>query len=305
MKTICIFFILLSALFAKGTLAGKQINNKATINVNIGGTTYNIHSNVDKFVVDQIVDINLKWQDDKAIDVAASEKQRVLTFILKNEGNGKDNINLFNEHNKTSAFTPENRKIYIDKNGDGIFSKEDELASKVELNADQSAILFIVSDIPDANLTAKEKAYEILEAKSTKKGSTKKDRANSVDIVVRKSEDNDTGIYIVRDYFLQSIKSKKVISGDKKAHTGSTIEYKIELSIGGENKDKVIKNIDLKDLISSDSQYIPNSLKLNGVNLSDKIDNDNGYIKDSTVFVHIDKIEGSNIATITFDVKIK
>ncbi len=305
MKIILIFFMLISTIFAKGTLAGKKINNQATVNVNIGGTTYNIHSNVDKFVIDQIVDINLKWQDDKAIDVAASEKQRVLTFILKNEGNGKDTINLSNEHNKTSAFVPENRKIYIDKNANGIFDDKDKLVSSIDLNADKSAILFIVSDIPDANLTAKEKAYEILKAKSTKKSSSKKDRPNSVDIVVRKSEDNDTGIYIVRDYFLQSIKSKKVISGDKKAHTGSTIEYKIELSIGGENKDKVIKNIDLKDVISSDSQYIPNSLKLNGVSLSDKIDNDNGYIKGSTVFVHIDKIEGNNIATITFDVKIK
>ena len=305
MKTVYILFILIGTIFAKGTLAGKNINNRATINVNIGGTNYTINSNEDKFVVDQVVDINLKWQDDNPIDVAASETQRVLTFILKNEGNGKDSISLSNEHNSTSDFVPKNRKIYIDKNGDGIFGAEDELVSSVDLNADESAILFIVSDIPDANLTANDKAYEILKAKSDKSSSTIDDRPNSVDIVVRKSEDKDTGIYIVRDYFLQSIKSKKVISGDKKAHTGSTIEYKIELSIGGENKDKVIKNIDLKDVISSDSQYIPNSLKLNGVSLSDNIDNDNGYVKDNTVFIHIDKIEGSNIATITFDIKIK
>ena len=305
MRILLIIFTLIGYIFAKGTLAGKKITNQAKIDVNIGGINYTLSSNEDSFVVDQIVDVNLKWQDVKPIDVATAEKQRVLTFILKNEGNGKESISLSNEHNTTSAFMPENRKIYIDKNGDAVFGKEDELISKVELNADEGATLFIVSDIPDANLTADDKAYEILKAKSGKTDTTTKDRPNSVDIVVRKDEDSDSGIYIVRDYFLRSVKSKEIISGDKIAHTGSIIRYKIELSIGGKNEGKIIKDIDFKDVISSDSQYLPDSLKLNDVALSDKVDNDNGYIKDGTVFVHIDKIEADNKAVITFDVKIK
>ena len=305
MKIILTFFILIGYIFANGTLAGKKITNQAKINVDIGGINYTLNSNKDSFVVDQIVDINLKWQDLKPVDVATAEKQRVLTFTLKNEGNGKDSINLSNEHNTTSAFIPENRKIYIDKNGDGIFGVEDELISSVELNADQSAILFIVSDIPDSNLTVNNKAYEILKAKSNKIDTKSKDKQNSVDIVVRKDEDSDTGIYIVRDYFLQSVKSKEIISGDKVAHTGSIIRYKIELFIGGEYEGKIIKNIDFKDLISNDSQYLPESLKLNEIAISDKVDNDSGYIKDNTIFVHIDKIEADKRAVITFDVKIK
>lgn len=297
--------MLIGSMYAKGTLAGKKIVNRAKINVNIGGTDYTLSSNEDKFVVDQIVDINLKWQDVKPVDVAADEKQRVLSFVLKNEGNGKDSIALLSEHNTTSAFIPENIKIYIDKNGDGVFGEEDELASSVELNADDSAVLFIVSDIPDSNLTANDKAYEMLKAKSNKTATTAEDKPNSIDIVVRKGKDSDTGIYIARDYFLKSVKSKEIISDDKIAHTGSIIRYKIELSVGGKNESKIIKNIDFKDDISSDSKYVVESLKLDGAVLSDSVDGDSGEVKNSTISVHINKIEADNIAVITFDVKIK
>ena len=305
MRIILILFMLIGSLYARGTLAGKKITNQAKINVNIGGTNYILNSNEDKFVVDQIVDINVKWQDVKPIDVATDENQRVLSFILKNEGNGKDNINLSSEHNTSSAFVPENRKIYIDKNGDGIFGEEDELVSNIELNADESRTIFIVSDIPDSNLTANDKAYEMLKAKSDKTATTTKDRPSSVDIAVRKGEDSDSGIYVVRDYFLKSVKSKEIISGDNIAHTGSIIRYKIELFIGGENEGKVINNIDFKDEITADSQYVVESLKLDGETLSDGTDSDRGEVKNSTVFVHIDKIEADNRAVISFDVKIK
>ena len=305
MKIILTLFMLVVTIYAKGTLAGKSITNKAVINVKIGEFNYTISSNEDKFVVDQIVDINLKWQDAKPIDVASGEKQRVLTYVVKNEGNGEDSIALTSEVNATSAFVPMSSKIYVDTDSDGVFGVDDKLVSSVNLNADESATIFIVSDIPDANLTANDKAYEVLNAKSDKTATTTKDRANSVDIAVRKAEDSDSGIYIVRDYFLKSVKSKEIISGDNIAHTGSIIRYKIELFIGGESEGKVINNIDFKDEITSDSQYVEGSLKLDGKTLSDSTDSDSAEVKNSTVFVHIDKIEADNRAVISFDVKIK
>jgi len=300
-----ILAILSYVLNAKGILSGTSVENFAKIETNINGIKYTNKSNIDRFVVDKVVDINLKWQDSKAVDIAALEKKRVLTFALKNEGNSEDNISLSYEHNSTSKFKPLTVKIYIDSDGDGVYSSGDKEASKLSLKADGMATLFIVADMPDSNLSANDKSYDGILAKSLAKESKGADNKEKVDVVYRTNKSKDEGIYIVRDYFLKSEKSQEILSADKKAHTGSKIRYKITLSIGGNSKNKSIKNIKVVDKIDSKVAYIPNTIKLNGNSITDSADSDSGEFKDNTIFVNIDNLNGDVNQTITFDTQIK
>jgi hypothetical protein len=300
-----ILAILTYLLNAKGVRSGTNIENFAKIETKINGIKYTKESNIDIFVVDKVVDINLKWQDSKAVDIAALEKKRVLTFALKNEGNSEDNIYLSYEHNSSSAFKPLNVKIYIDSDGDGVYSSGDKEVNELSLKPDSMAMLYIVANMPDSNLSANDKSYDGILAKSMAKESKGADNKEKVDVVYRTNKSQDEGIYIVRDYFLVSKKSQEILSTDKKAHTGSKIRYKITLSIGGNSKNKSIKNIKVADKIDSKVKYLANTIKLNGNSLTDTTDSDSGEFKDNTIFVNIDSLNGDANQTITFDTQTK
>ncbi len=302
---IVIIYMTLS-LFAKGVIAGKEIQNGAKIEFTLNGISYSESSNTDSFVVDQIIDIKLKWQNTKPVNVSSGERHRVLTFLLVNEGNGEDSINLSYEHNSSSNFVPANAKIYADSDGDGVFdSAADSEVSAVNLEADKSVTLFIVADIPDGNYTANEESFDSIIAKSQKTINKGTDRKNKIDIVIRKSTDKDTGIYKIRNYYLISKKKQTIISNDGKVHTGTVIRYSIELFLGGDTKNKSIQNINVKDKLDAALEYLNGSLKLNGRLLSDENDNDEGYVKDGTVFAHIGKLKDNEKAVVSFDAVVK
>ena len=300
-----IIFFMSNICIAKGTLANKIISNQAQITYNLNGIKNNLSSNVDTFVVDQVIDVNIAWQDLKAIDVASGEKQRVLTFLLTNEGNGKDSISLSYEHNKSSKFKPQNVKIYTDSNSNGLFDGKDTLTKELSLNADSNVTLFIVADIAEGNYSANDKSYESLIAKSKAKANSSKDNKDKVDVVIRKAKDIATGTFIIRDYYLITKKSKTVLSSDNKAHTGSIIRYSIEFAIGGESKDKSIENIKLKDTLDSGLKYVANSIKLNSKSQTDAKDSDAAYFEKDTVYANIGTIKGNKKSVLTFDAIVK
>lgn len=305
LKLILLIFFMSNICVAKGTLAKNIISNKASITFNLNGIENNISSNVDSFVVDQVIDINIAWQDLKPVDVASGEKQRVLTFLLTNEGNGKDSISLSYEHNSSSKFKPQNVKIYADSNNNGLFDAKDTLTKELNLNADSNITLFLVADIAEGNYSANDKSYESIIAKSKIKATNTKDNKDKVDVVIRKAKDIATGAFIIRDYYLISKKSKTIISGDNKAHTGSIIRYSIEFAIGGNNKNKSIENIKVKDKLDSALEYVANTIKINSKAQTDAKDSDSAYINKDTIYANIGTISGDKKVVLTFDTLIK
>ena len=158
------FLILLSA---KGTKAGYLINNSAKIEYNLNGILLKINSNIDSFIVDRVIDINIAWQDSSAIKVSAGDKTRVLTFLLANEGNSEDNITLNTLHDNNSTFKAQNVKLFLDSNSNGIFDKGSDLEiSNLKIREDENITLFIVSDIPSDNVTPGSESKEELIATS-------------------------------------------------------------------------------------------------------------------------------------------
>jgi len=271
MRVLFFSFIIVILVSAKGTLSGENIENTASIEYSLNGLDYKTQSNTDVFVVDKIVDIKLNWQDSTSVSVSSGEKDRVLTFNLANWGNSKDSITLTNIIDSAKSFSPEptNIRVFQDSNGNGVFDKDDTIISRIDLDADSNTTLFIVSDIPDGNQSINSEAFVGIKAVSTSKHSTNEDRADKVDVVVRIGEKSEFGIYKIRDCWLETSHSGELIGDDNTTHTGSIIEYKIELSIGGSKEGKEISDINLTDTMPEKTVYIPNSLSLNGKSLKD------------------------------------
>jgi len=293
---------------AKGVLAGTNIANQADIAYTMDGTDHNATTNIDSFVVDRIVDLDISWQDTAPVGVAANEKDKVLTFLLTNLGNGDDSFSLTYEHNATNSFDPppENVRICLDSNHNGYFDAADDInISDVNISADGNVTLFIVADIPDDNYTAGELSHDGLEASSESNATAGADRKSEIDIVVRKESDRDTGEYIIREYDLRAIKSAVVHSSDNRLHTGTIITYSIDIYIDGNTTGKSVENIEITDAIPDGTEYRTGSLSLDSSSLTDAVDADAGSCDGVDVNVTIGTIDGDEHKIVSFDVQVQ
>lgn len=308
-KIIFSFLVLLSAsilLTAKGTPAGTLISNMALIDYTVGGTDGNLTSNTDQFVIDRVVDIKVDWEDAAAIEVAAGDRDRVLTFLLANLGNGDENITLSYEHNTSSLFLPQGVMIYVD-DGDGHFDPtHDTNTTKVSLGADLNVTLFLVGAIPDDNTTKPgNHSYEILHAASDSNATPGVDRQHQLDIVLRQGSDADQGSWMIREYWLVAEKNATVHTEDNATHTGSRITYTIETYIGGKAAGHTLTDLVVTDTIPDGTRYIPATLRLDGKPLTDRADADRGECNTTQVTVRVGTLSGATHKRVQFDVEVE
>ncbi len=289
MKYIIIAILFTISLISKGVEAGSVIVNIANISYTINSMKYHIQSNMDSFVVDKIIDIKSSWQDSSAIEVSSNEKDRVLTFLISNLGNSDENVSLEKFQESNSTFELTNIRVYEDINSNGIFDSNDSLVDRIYLKHDESKRVFIVSDIEDVNGTY---SYASIVGVVNEVANSGSDRKDSVDIVIRSAKTKSTGTYKLRDYYLVVNKSAKVLSADSKLHTGSIIEYEIDVKIeGGKGR---FKDVVVSDNIPQKTTYILHSLKLDSTWLSDANDSDQGYFDGDKIVVKIGDISNFN-----------
>ncbi len=308
-----IFFVLAALLSmavnvaAKGTSVGTDINNTALIEYAVGGMDHNLTSSTDRFVVDRVVDIQVVWEDSAPVKVSAGDTERVLTFVLANEGNGDENITLAYEHNTSSDFTPQGVWIYRDEDNNSIFDPAiDTNLSRVVLGADTNVTLFLVGTIPDDNTTAPgSQSYETLHADTERNATAGADQADQVDTVVRTGKDQDTGSWIIRDYWLVAEKNATVHTDDNATHTGSRITYTIDTWIGGKAAGHHIDAVVVSDVIPAGTRYLPGSLRLDATALTDKADGDAGEANATMVTVRVGTLSGTTHRTMQFDVEVE
>jgi len=300
------------ALWGRGTSAGTEISNQAEISylINGTGTAQTLSSNLDRFVVDKVVDIRIDWSDTDAVEVDPGEPDRVLSFLVTNLGNGDDNVTLSYEHNESASFDPsvENVRIYLDRDGDGVFDQQaDQEVDRIALSEDENATLFIVADIPDA--PDANSSYEKLKARSESNGTTGAEDPAQVDVVIRRGEDEAQGVYTLRDYHLVSEKSQEILSSDGELHTGSVVRYTLVVAIeGGDGR---IENVVLEDEIPEGTEYLPGSMTLDGSSLSDTADGDAGTLLEDPDRIRVDlgtleqSSPGRTERNVTFEVRVK
>jgi len=289
-----IFFSIV--LSAKGTVSGTEIVNSATISYSIFNENNQLETNSDIFKVERVIDINIQSQDTVPVEVNSGDDKRVLTFLVSNNGNSVDSIALGYNHINTD-FIPMSVKIYVDTNDDGVFSDGDLEVTKLDLGADESVIIFVVSDIPE-NADRNEESNDSVVISSLGQPITDKTgEQNNTNTVIISNTAKDVGTYKIRNYWMDVNKTQNIHSDDNSTHTGSIVTYSIELCIGGDNDEAIIKNVVLKDSIPNGTKYIENTLRLDG---SSTEAYDNGVIS-----VEVPDLVGSACHEVTFDVQIQ
>jgi uncharacterized repeat protein (TIGR01451 family) len=144
-----------------GTGAGTTVTNTATASYSVNGVTQSATSNAVSFVVDRKVNLTVIANQQANTQVAIGKANVVTTFKVTNNTNGTQDFllsanqlpiqNLFAGDN----FDLTNLRVFVDSNGNGTYDDGVDKATYInELGADQSAIVFIVGDVPNDQAAA-------------------------------------------------------------------------------------------------------------------------------------------------------
>jgi len=299
---IIIFVINLSTLFAKGVSAGTVIQNSATLSFSLEAETFSIESNVEKSVVAQLIDVKVSWMDTRAVLVSEGEKDKVLTYKVMNNGNGKDRYRLVaDELDYKSEFALKKRKVYLDTNNNFRFDNSDRERKGVTLEADKEQLVFVVSKIDKGLLVSSgSQSFMNLKAISQVGGSGKKgtvherkgvDGVDAVDgFSGGMSEDEGSYKLLSANVIL-----KKNVTIDK---DGLILVY-LTVTVGGEGS---VKDVNIVDEMPHQTKYVPRSLKLDSRFLSDQ----GRYKKKrAQVLVSLGELDISSYHTISYNLRVK
>lgn len=279
--------------FAAGTPAGSVITNRATVVYTVGGLSLSVSSNTVSVVVAEILDVTATWQDAASVNVFAGDTDRVLTFLVTNTGNGTDRYSLsVNGSLAGDDFDPVPAGIYLDSNGNGTYDPGTDVqysagANDPLLAADQSLAVFVLSDIP-SDIGAGDIGSVMLSSVSIDGGGMAAGAVipgggdGGVDAVVGSSgaRASATGSYVAS--VVVATKSSLVADpyGGSRVIPGAVITYTIVVSVSGAGA--TASGVTVEDPVPANTTYVPGSLTLNGVGLTDASDGDPGDVGQTT-----------------------
>lgn len=298
--------ILSTAPVLASTVAGTTIANQASIEY-LSGNAINksvTQSNVSTFIVNELIDVQLSWIDASQIVVNSPDTKKVLTFKLTNTGNGNQKYMLTANNNIGGGnFTPiintnNTNGIYIySENGlssglqlEGAYKDKEYTPNDViDVGPGEYKNIYLVYDIP-SGLNIASKGFAQLNAVSTTQGVSNAQKAGTI---IQGSQLGNTTVDVILGYSLGKAQSlgnyivsglvvkheKTIVSvtdslGGNIVMSGSEIVYQIKVDLSGTG---VAKNMAISDTLPPELNYVPNSMTLNGVAVSDSNIN-NGII---------------------------
>ena len=252
-----------SFLYSQGVSAGTEIKNIAEMKYTVGSQNYNIKSNELINIVDQVIELTMACQLTTPFTVQAGELDRALPIIIENTGNGDDIFNLTKESDVSSDVI--NKRIYLD-DGDGIFNSSDVVIVSVNLKPDEKKLLFFVSDIPNSASWALSKNG--IKAISNTGGSGIRGTIHPLPNFFavdgyKGGVDSSLCEYELNDLKL-ILKKSSVSAGD--IYKGSRLTYTINVSVTGTG---TVENIIINDSFPIGTTYVPDTIFLDGVKVSD------------------------------------
>ena len=327
--SILIFLSLCDVVHAVGTAAGTSVSNTVTVNFNVGGVP-GAAFDTDIFQVQEVINVDVTWQDAGNIIVAPASVQQVLTFLITNTGNGIESFSLLIDNVAviTDDFDPLNGNIHLDGNANGIFDGaptdpiyvpgiNDPL---LDANGIDSQVVFLASDIPGTTSVG-ETGVSQLTANSITVGAAGAISGtilnglgdSGIDAVVGVSQADDvaTGTYQVdtAPIDVNIVKTAQVVNDGSGCSVapcspipGATIRYSLQVIISGVG---AVNNLVITDPIPNDTTYASESISLNAASLTDSgVDADAGTFSANTVTVDLGNISSAVTHLITFDVTI-
>lgn len=287
---------------AAGTVAGTTISNQASVSYTVNGTPQTTTSNTSTFFVDRKVNFTLVTDQAANTSVNVGQTGAVINFKLTNQTNGTQDFQLDVDQvfiagilTGTDNFDMTNVKIFVDKNGNGVYDPLVDTGTYVdELGADASVEIFVVADVPNqanANMAMVSlKATVAAGGTANAMGSLliPTDLAvlntdNTVDIVFADNDSDGLGPDIARNgsarayaayevnvhnVALTVVKSSSVISDgvnlvNPKAIPGATVQYC--LTVNNATLSTPASNVTLTDVIPANTTYVPGSITVGGL----------------------------------------
>jgi len=306
-------------LMAVGTPSGTDIVSQATVTYNVGPANFVINSNITTTRVVELLDLNTQWQDAAPITVHPGDTAEVTNFVVTNTGNGNDSYFLeCTGRLDGDDFDPVLRGIYLDSNGNGLYDPGSDAQylqwiNDPVLDADQTSIVFILTDIP-INLSDGNRGDVRLTATSTlgtgPPGTIFPGHGDfGLDAILGNAggDDSELGSYVVANVAITLAKTVTItdMSGGNEPTTGATLSYTIAVTASGSGS---ARSVVVTDSIPQYTTYVAGSLMLNSISLTDEADGDAGDAGRTTpgmVTVNLGDISiPSEEQIITFDVTI-
>jgi hypothetical protein len=266
-------------LYAKGVSAATIIQNSATLDFSISGESFSIQSNVDRSVVEQLLDVSVSWMDTADVAVSKGDKKRVLTYKIVNNGNGEDRYTLIaKEQVSKSQFVTEVKKVYIDMNANFQFDSNDNERKTITLAPDEEGLVFLVTNIAlDLNASSLSRNFANLKAFSRRGGSGEVGRVHTnrgiggVDAIdgLSGGESEDEGIF---QLLIANVVLDKNVTSDENDLFTVLIDVRVE-------GDGLAEDVRIEDQIPNEMIYVSHSLELDNLSLTDTDDTDAGRYK--------------------------
>lgn len=307
---------------AAGTAAGTNISNTATANwTDPGGTPQTKDSNTYVVQVDEILDATVQSNDAGNVTVYTPSSAQVLTFTVKNTGNGSETYMLAAVDTVSGDdFDPTIVQVWLD-DGDGVLETGpggDTLFSAgvndPVLAADASVRVFVVSDIAtglaDGNIGRVRLTAESLTAQGnagleapgyafTGAGT------GGSDAVVGSTQAyaSVANGYVVSQASANLVKSSTILDpfGGSNAVPGSVITYSLALTFNGSG---TVTGAKIIDAIPVGTTYKTGSITLDAAPLSDVVDGDVGRYTGTQIEVDLGSVAAPATHTVTFQVTI-
>lgn len=316
---VCFGAVSAVALAQGNTAAGTSIVNRASVTYQLGSEPQPALSASVAIQVDQIINVSAAWQDSSAVTATAGTKTPALTYVLENDSNGPDSFSLSvsSQPHSSSGFTAAGCGIWFDTNNDGVYSPGDKVytpgVNDPVLAAGARQRVFVVCTVPASTPDGSESDITLSADSNTVTGPPGTAvNESKAPYVVAEAGSSGGQAKAVATYVASGIDFDIPLSqtvtdpdGGNQAVDGSIITYTIKVSPKGSGNGN---NLQVTDPIPTYTTYVPGSLTLNGVSLTDaQSDNDGGYYDagQNAIFVNLgSRASNATPDTITFKVKI-
>lgn len=288
------------------TRAGTLVTNVATLKVKDGDGEYSLTSNPATFLVAERLDVALARVDDAPI--AVPQGGVAVPLLLTHLGNGQEAFDIAATPSDASARV---RLIAIDRDGDGRFDPASDSVltdgRTPELHPGATLRLVVVLDPAATDVTVA--ALSVVARAATGSGpmgaffAQRGDGgANAVTGPTGARAEVVVPIGMAGAAVPTLVKSQTVRAPDGSARpiTGALITYRLEARFTGPT---AAARID--DPIPPGTAYVPGSLTLDAVRLSDAADADAGSADTRGIAVALGDVEAAAIRTVQFQVTIR
>jgi uncharacterized repeat protein (TIGR01451 family) len=278
--------------------AGVSIINVASLSYRLGGAEYGAASNSVAVVIGEIIDFSVAPIGDLTV-VAGSDNQGV-AYRLTNRGNGPRAFALaLDPALGADSFDPIGCRIYVDPSNaaaPNIAAAQPYVrGSEPVLAPGQVVTVWAVCDMPDGATGSGRVALIVRPVVTT--GDT------ATPIWTPDHATATNAYWIEADLRARLIKSQSVVDrmGRPRAIKGATVTYTLAASLSGVG---TAQNLTISDPIPAGATYVPGSLTLDGVSLTDNAGDDVGQAGAAGVLVRLGDLPAPALRTVTFQALI-